>query len=172
MQADEPTRAPSSQEQAAFADSRSDRDATLEAVHRLEAAAGTAGSGREVEWLEQVAADLQLVEEAVARERAEAERPDSLLSMIARDYPRRFGSRIRQLRDQHEDVGTTISSLREQLEAMQEGSIDIADVRQRLAWLAGAIRHRWAREADLVFEALRLDLGRAEPAFPTLSDDD
>lgn len=162
MQGDDPTRTAPSREEEAFADSRADRDATLGAVQRLETAAGMAGPGREVEWLEKVAADLQLVEQAVANERAEAMQPDSLLSMIGRDYPRRFGSRIRQLRDQHDDIVRTISSLRAQLDAMPDGSIDVVDVRQRLAWLAGAIRHRWAREADLVFEAIRLDLGRAD----------
>lgn len=155
----------SDEESAAFADTNIGRDATLAAVRRLEAAAGTAGTGREKDWLEQVVADLNVLERAVAAERQEASRPDSLLSMIARDYPRRFSSRIRQLREQHEDVAQTIASLRTQLQSMRdEPTIDVTDLRERLSWLADAIRHRWGRETDLVYEAIRLDLGRADHA--------
>ena len=153
----------SDEEAAAFADATVGRDATLAAVRRLEAAASRAGTGRETDWLEQVAADLNVLERAVAAERQEASRPDSLLSMIARDYPRRFSSRIRRLGEQHEDIAQTITSLGTQLQSMRdEPIIDVADLRQRLSWLADAIRHRWGRETDLVYEAIRLDLGRAD----------
>ena len=84
--------------------------------------------------------------------------------MIARDYPRRFSSRIRQLREQHEDIAQTIASLRTQLQSMREPTIDVVDLRERLRWLADAVRHRWERETDLVYEAIRLDLGRADHA--------
>jgi hypothetical protein len=59
---------------------------TLAAVRRFEAAAGRAGTGREADWLDQVAADLAILEEAVKAESNEFLRVDSLLSMIARDY--------------------------------------------------------------------------------------
>ena len=159
---DPPTPPADPEEKAAFAGTRADRDATLAAVRRLEAAAGMAGSGREVAWLEQVIADLQLLEEAVASERDEAQRPDSLFSMIARDYARRFGSRVRQLGEQHADIARTITSLRAQLGSMRDEAIDVAELRQRLGWLADAIRHRRARETDLVYEAIELDLGRPD----------
>lgn len=153
----------SDEEAAAFADTSVGRDVTLVAVRRLEAAAGRAGTGRETDWLDEVAADLSILQRAVAAEGQEASRPDSLLSMIARDYPRRFSSRIRQLREQHEDIAQTIASLRTQLQSMRdEPMIDVADLRERLSWLADAIRHRWGRETDLVYEAIRLDLGRAD----------
>ena len=148
-------------QEAAFVGSSVDRDATLDAVHRLEAAIGTAGPGREDAWLRQVIAGLRMVEETVVAERDDTHRPDSLLSMIARDYPRRFSSRIRQLHEQHDTIVATIGSLRAQIESMSD-EIDVADVRQRLSWLLHAIHHRWARETDLVYEAIRLDLGRAE----------
>jgi hypothetical protein len=153
----------SEDQEAAFAGSSVDRDASLAAVHRLEAAIGTAGPGREDAWLQQVVADLRVVEETVVAERDETRRPDSLLSMIARDYPRRFGSRIRQLHEQHDTIVGAIGSLRAQIESMDD-EIDVVDLRQRLGWLIQAIRHRWARETDLVFEAIRLDLGRPERA--------
>jgi hypothetical protein len=147
---------------AAFEGSSEDRDATLAAVHHLEAAVGMAGPGREDAWLLQVTADLRTVEGAVVAERDDAQRPDSLLSIIAQDYPRRFSSRVRQLHDQHEAIVTMIGSLRVELESMGDG-IDVADLRQRLGALVYAIRDRWARETDLVYEAIRLDLGRSDP---------
>src|SRR5215203_5695178 len=113
----------SNEEAAAFAETSDGRDVTLAAVRRLEAAAGRAGTGRETDWLGQVAADLSVLERAVAAERHEASRPDSLLSMIARDYPRRFSSRIRQLREQHEDIAQTIASLRTQLRCVSPRSM-------------------------------------------------
>ena len=153
------------EEAAAFADTSVGRDVTLAAIRRLEAAAGRAGTGRETDWLDQVVADLNVLARAVADERQEASRPDSLLSMIARDYPRRFSSRIRQIREQYEDIAQTIASLRRQLQTMRDDpAIDVADLRERLSWLADAIRHRWGRETDLVYEAIRLDLGRPDHA--------
>jgi hypothetical protein len=146
-------------QRAAFAASRADRDSTLIAIHRLEAATAMAAPGREADWLEQVITDLRSLEEAVTTERNESLQPDSLLSMIARDYPRRFSSRVRQVRQQHDDISRTIASLRGQLEVPQEGAIDFTDLRQRLGLLLGAIRYRWARETDLVYEAISLDLG-------------
>jgi hypothetical protein len=146
----------------AFADSKADRDATLAALRRLEAASGMAASGREAEWLQQMQADLQVVRQALTTEREESLRPDSLLSMIARDYPRRFGSRIRQLRAQHDDIERSLSALAAECERMWEDRVDVGTLRQGLAESVDVIRRRWERETDLVYEALRLDLGLAE----------
>jgi hypothetical protein len=148
------------QREEAFEASRTDRDATLAAVHRLEASAGSASPGREEGWLSQVLEDLGTLEEAITNERSESLQPDSLLSMIARDYPRRFGARVRQLRTQLDDVLQQVVSLKDQLDAVERGEADSADVRERLGWLVRALHHRRARETDLVFEAIDMDLGR------------
>lgn len=143
----------------AFASSQADRDATLRAVHRLEAAAGTAAPGREAEWLERVLADLSALELSLRGEREESLQPDSLLSMIGRDFARRFGSRVRQLRDQLDDIVQQIASLQNQLAKAGEPT-EVTDVRERLSWLVRSIHYRRARETDLVYEAVNLDLGR------------
>jgi hypothetical protein len=158
----EPEEAGPTAQDAAFASSQTDRDVTLQAIHRLEAAAGTAAPGRESDWLEQVLADLRALEGAIAKEREESLQPDSLLSMIGRDYPRRFGARVRQLRTQLDDIGRQMASLRSQLEQLRDDDTDFADIRERLGWLVRAIHHRRARETDLVYEAVDLDLGRRE----------
>jgi hypothetical protein len=148
------------QQSAAFEASRSDRDRTLSAVHRLEEALETAAPGREKQWLRHVLDALSALESAIANERQESLRPDSLLSMIGRDFPRRFGSRVRQLREQHDDITQQVVSMRGQVREMRGETTDVTDLRQRLGWLVRAIHHRRARETDLVFEALSLDLGR------------
>jgi hypothetical protein len=69
---------------------------------------------------------------------------------------------VRQLRDQHEDITTQVASLRTRLERVDRDSIDFADLRQRVEWIMKAIRHRRAKETDLVFEAIDLDFGRRQ----------
>src|SRR5687767_9539361 len=62
--------------------------------------AGTGAPGREAEWIRAVSDTLRTLEDAMSKERTESLRLDSLLSMIAIDNPRRFASRVRQLREQ------------------------------------------------------------------------
>lgn len=147
----------------AFTASSADRDRTLEALRELEAAIGMAAPGREAEWLGTVRTRLRSLEEAVVKERDESLRPDGLLSMVGRDYPRRLGSRIRQLRDEHDDIVRRLESLRVQIDRHEAGdTVDVPDLRQRLSWAIQAIRHRRARETDLVYEAITLDLGESD----------
>jgi hypothetical protein len=49
-------------------------------------------------------------------------------------------------------VRDTIAALRSELEDAP-ADIDVADLRQRLAWLLTALRHQRARESDLIYEA-------------------
>lgn len=149
---------PRADHEQAFASMSAERDRTLEALHDLEVAAGQAAPGREDAWIREISERLAVLEDAVRSEREEAARPDSLQSMIGRDYPRRFGSRIRQLRDQLDDILQQIRSLQSQIERLESQDVDYADLRRRLAWVARAVHHRRAREADLVYEAITLDL--------------
>jgi hypothetical protein len=49
-------------------------------------------------------------------------------------------------------VGGTIDRLRHELVELDTDP-DVADLRQRLAWLLGSLRHQRARESDLIYEA-------------------
>ena len=141
----------------AFSASQEDRDRTLEAVRNLESAlARASGTG---EWLDEVTSDLASLEEAMSGEKDELKRPDSLLSMIAADRPRRFGPRIRGLQEQYEDITRQVGSLLRELEKSSESHVDATDVRHRAGSLIRAIHSYRARQTDLVYEALRLDLG-------------
>jgi hypothetical protein len=129
-----------------------DRDRTLEAVHQLEAALSAAAPGREAAWRDDVLTSLVILEDVTATERANADRPDSLLSDIARTQPR-LGPRVRGVRTQYRQLQDAIGALRRELEPSGDDRTDFADVRQRLAWVLTALRHQRARESDLIYEA-------------------
>ena len=143
-----------------------DQDRTLAAIHRLEAALAEAAPGREGPWFEDVLGALSELEAVTAEELANAGRPDSLLSDLARNQPR-MRNRARALRLQYAQLRDTISGLRQELGGSGEARVDFADVRQRLGWVLTGLRHQRARESDLIYEAyydaFKLELRSAEP---------
>lgn len=145
------------EEREAFTASREDRDRTLGALHRLESALAMASAPEE--WIDEVTADLASLKQAMDDEQGELNRPDSLLSMIAAESPRRFGPRIRGLQEQYEDITRQVGSLLRELQRSPGGDVDPTDVRHRAGSLIRSIHGYRARQTDLVYEALRLDLG-------------
>ncbi|CAN5775094.1 hypothetical protein BH24ACT15_BH24ACT15_39310 [soil metagenome] len=143
--------------QAAFSATRTDRDRTLQAIHRLETALAMASPGKA--WHSEVTGDLEALEAAMVEERRELNRPDALLAMITAGNPRRFGPRARNLREQYDDIIRQVASLRDQLAHADLTQTDAVDVRQRAGWITGALHHCRARQTDLVCEALNMDLG-------------
>lgn len=144
---------------------RIDQDRTLAAVHALESALSAAAFGREQRWRDAVRAALEILGEAAAQEEHNAAQPDSLLSDIARSQPR-LRHRVHGLRAQYRQVRDTIEALRPELD-VNHRDLDVADLRQRLAWLVAALRHQRARESDLLYEAyyeaFKRDLGNDTP---------
>jgi hypothetical protein len=128
-----------------------DQDRTLDAMHDLETALGSAAPGREGPWRDAVRAALDVLGEVATQEETNAAEPDSLLSDIARNQPR-LRHRVHGLRAQYRQVRDTIDTLRPELEH-EPANVDVADLRQRLAWLLTALRHQRARESDLIYEA-------------------
>lgn len=142
---------------AAFTASRLDRDRTLRAMHRFETALAMAAEGGA--WLTEVTTDLAALEVAMVEERRELDRPDALLSMIAAEHPRRFSARVRNLREQYDDIIRQVASLRDQLARVQDTPPDAGDLRQRASWIIHALHHCRARQTDLVYESIAMDLG-------------
>lgn len=130
---------------------QTDQDRTLAAVHQLEAALAAAAPGREAPWREAVRAALGVLADATSEEERNAAEPDSLLADIARTQ-HRLRNRVRGLRAQYRQVRDAIDALGLDLDDSRS-DLDVADVRQRLAWLIGALRHQRARESDLIYEA-------------------
>ena len=140
-------------ERAGLDNRRVDQDRTLDAVHRLETALGSAAPGRETGWLHEVLGALTMLDEAMSEEQRNADAVDSLLSDVARTQPR-MRTRVRGLRAQYRHVRDTIAALREELEAGPDAATpDVADIRRRLAWLIAGLRHQRSRESDLIYEA-------------------
>ena len=143
--------------QSAFAASRIDRDRTLRAMHRFETALAMAAERGT--WLAEVTTDLEALESAMVEEQRELNRPDALLAMIAAEHPRRFGSRIRNLREQYADIIGQVSSLRDQVAHGEDARPDAGDLRERASWIIRSLHHCRARQTDLVYEAIDMDLG-------------
>ncbi len=140
------------QQRAGLEARQADRDRTLEAVHRVEAALSEAAPRREEPWRDAVLEALSDLEAATTEEAENAMQPDSLLSDLSRNQPR-LRNRVRALRIQYAKVRDTIVSIREELERGDDAGIDYGDVRQRLGWVLSALRHQRARESDLIYEA-------------------
>ena len=131
---------------------QADKDRTLAAMHRLEAALGAAAPGREGEWRSGVASALAVLDATTADEVHDAEAPDSLLSDIARTQPR-LRNRVRGVRLHYRHIRDMLGSLRREIDEGTEPDLDVADLRQRLGWVLSALRHQRARESDLIYEA-------------------
>jgi len=149
---------------------RIDQDRTLEAMQDLERALSTAAPRREAEWRQEVLAALAVLSEVASEEAANASRPDSLLSDIARTQPW-LRNRVRALRTHYGQLQNRIEALRGELDApvpeltdasdasdasvraLTDASVDVAAIRRRLAWVLTALRHQRARESDLIYEA-------------------
>jgi chromosome segregation ATPase len=140
-----------------------DQERTLAAMHRLEKALESAAPGRERSWRDEVMAALTVLGEATIQEAENADRPESLLSDIARNQPR-LRNRVRGIRTQYRQLRERIEELERELNQPQNEAPDFADLRQRLAWVLTALRHVRARESDLLYEAyydaFRTDLNR------------
>ncbi|MHB1923703.1 MAG: hypothetical protein ACYCSJ_03335 [Acidimicrobiales bacterium] len=142
----------SGEQQAGWEARRAHQDRTLAAMHKLEEALGSAAPRREMEWQESVIGALAVLDQTTAEEAENAERPDSLLSDIARRQPR-LRTRVRGVRFQYRHLRQTLSALRQELEEGPGTELDYGDVRQRLGWVLSALRHQRARESDLIYDA-------------------
>jgi len=119
---------------------RSDQERTLAAMHSLEEALESAAPRREGSWRDVVMAALAVLGEATREEAENADRPESLLSDIARNQPR-LRNRVRGIRTQYRQLRERIEELERELHQRGEATTDFADLRQRIAWVLTAIRH-------------------------------
>ncbi len=152
-----------SRRQAALAQqTRGEHDALLIAMHRLEAALAAAAPGREQAWNARVGQDLRGVQECLARHVASAEAADGLLAEIDLSRPT-LARRAERLRREHAELLRQADALQSRIEHHGPDECpDFADIRQRAAWLLGALRHHQGQEADLIFETFYTDIGAGD----------
>jgi hypothetical protein len=148
--------------QAAAQTSWTDRNTSLEALHALEAALFEPAPSRHSQWIDTVRSALEGLQEALEAQSAGDNEAASLLSEIASDQPRLI-PRIDRLRRQHKSLRDGVQTTLGELGAQADHDhLDTAEIRDRVAELARRLRHHRAQEADLIYEAVNLNLGTGE----------
>jgi hemerythrin-like domain-containing protein len=150
------------QQQTAATRTRSEHDALLAAMHRLEAALAAAAPGREHPWNRRVLDHLRGLEGVLAEHVASAEGPGGVFGEIDQTRPT-LVRRIERLRREHADLLRQAQAL-QRLAAHygEDERPDAADIRRRAAALLGALRHHQAAEADVIFESFCTDIGTCD----------
>lgn len=141
----------------AFNSAQVERDRTLIAAREVEHALSRAAG--EASWIDDLKSSLDSLREAMLEEKQELNRPGSLLAMISAERPRRFGPRVRGIREQYDDIARQLDSFRRELDHWDGAVADVGDVRHRAGWIVRALHNCRNRQTDLVFEAIGLDLG-------------
>ena len=137
---------------------RGDRDRALEAMKAVETAVGAAAPGRGEEWRSTVVRAVGKLEAALAEQKATYEDPTSLMAQLAQDEPR-VRTWVRQLQHRWRDLEAAARTLADELHTTGlEDAVSIADVREQSRWLVMALHHHRAREADLIYQALQIDV--------------
>ncbi len=136
------------------------RQLMLKAMHVLESALAKPAPHRESAWRTAVVKALDVLGKTMQRQSADLSGEEGLLADILNEAPR-LENRVQQLRRQYDDLVRQIGSLRTEFSSssVPDGSSDVSDVRQRLAWLLTALRHFQSRETDLIYEAIQVDIG-------------
>lgn len=129
-----------------------DQDRTLRALQQLEHAASAPLGDNATRRHHDLLQALIALQEAMAEEQANADRPQSLLSDLAHTHPR-LRSRTRGTRAQYQQLRNTVAELLDDVATTRALDIDRDDLRKRVARLASALRYQRARESDLIYEA-------------------
>ena len=128
-------------------------------MHRLEHSLGQAAPGREEKWLGDVVKALELLVVAMNESQDIVCRDDGLIEEIKHTTPRLL-SRIANLRDEFDGLLQQATTLREQLkQAVSRSNTAFTDLRQRMDWLLSGLKHHQAKETDLIYEAINVDIG-------------
>ncbi len=137
--------------------SRHDRDTSRDALHELENALSSPAPGRQRRWLADVAAGIGHLIDVLGTQAGTDADSASLLSDIGADHPR-LHRRIEQLRADHRDIVAELRTIRDAL-GDEPVEVDVAALRDQLADIARRYRRHRSQEADLVYEAVNVDLG-------------
>lgn len=148
--------------QGAARTSRTDRNTSLDALHALEAALAEPAASRRHQWVGAVQTALEVLRDALDTQAAGDSEAASLLSEIAVDEPRLI-PRIERLRRQHQGLRDGVRAVLAELAAQTDHDhVDSDDIRDRVAELARRLRHHRAQEADLIYEAVNINLGAGD----------
>jgi hypothetical protein len=145
--------------QTAAQTSWTDRNTSLDALHAVEAALCEPAPGRHRPWIDTLRTALEELQLALNTQADGDDEAASLLSEIASSEPRLI-PRIDLLRRQHKRLRDNVRATLEELGAQADRDhLDPADIRDRVGELARRLRHHRAQEADLIYEAINVNLG-------------
>jgi hypothetical protein len=148
--------------QAAAQLSRTDRNTSLDALHTLEDVLSDPAPRRRRRWLDYVQSALDQLAQALDAQAGRDSETASLLSEIAIHEPRLL-PRIEQLRRDHEHLRQSVRNLLDEMAPdADSGDVDITVTRDRVAEVARRLRQHRQREADLVYEAVNINLGTGD----------
>jgi hypothetical protein len=138
------------------------RNTALDGLHILETALSEPAPKREQQWGIEVHAALETLQRALDAQAAGDSDTGSLLSEIGTDEPRLL-PRIARLRRQQQGLRDSVHTILVELAAQTDHDhIDPADIRERAADIARRLRHHRAQEADLIYEAVNINLGTGD----------
>lgn len=118
-------------------------------------------AGRERWWLALLAVAVDDLAEAISAKAASDDEYTSLLAEIELREPR-FTNEIATLRRCFDELAARVDRLRARLDASRVGPIDVDGLRDDIANVARDLRFHRSTEADLVYEAVNVDLGAGD----------
>lgn len=140
----------------ASADSRHERNTSRDALHDVEDELSAPAPGRARQWADRVANTIDTFLDALDAQAGTDIADASLLSDIAEDHPR-LRRRIAKLRDDHASIIDDMLTIRQRLADPAEPDIDT--IRNQISDIARRYRRHRSQEADIVYEAVNVDLG-------------
>lgn len=149
----------SAQRSVAVDDNRTQHVRLFFAIYRLDSCLGQATPGRLQQWSADVHEALNLLLSAMLESSECVCLDQGLIEEIRFTTPRLL-NRIDDLRAEFEGLIAQANAVQRELSHnISEENANYADFRQRLGWLLAAVKHHQAKEVDLVFEAIQVDIG-------------
>lgn len=139
-------------------ESRADDRNVHDALRIVETHLAPPVAGRERGWLTLLAVAVGDLADAMAAKATSDDEYTSLLAEIELREPR-FTSQIATLREYFDEIATRVERLQARLDASRFGPIDVEGLRDDVASIARELRFHRSTEADLVYEAVNVDLG-------------
>jgi hypothetical protein len=127
-----------------------DRNRTTVTIYGVERAAEAPAPGRAEQWLQDLASALTALENAMALERSNGNRTESLVSELSRSDPR-LRAEVQTSRLRYDQLREAVASLRGEIVHNIDSGADWVDLRWHTGTLLASVRHEQARQSDFLY---------------------